>query len=123
MRKREQALEAGVPVKGTDKVKEDIMEMTPQQKQEFLARKKLEQKRQMEHEAAKKDMKTLVIERKLPLAQAYLVNKQYRQEQAALSTQASETKPPTVATLSLKDEIKLKKKEILAETGETLAFK
>ncbi len=78
MRKREEALEAGIPVKGTDKVKEDIMEMTPQQKQEFLARKKLEQKRQVELEAAKKDMKTLVIERKLPLAQAYLVNKQYR---------------------------------------------
>ncbi len=78
MRKREEALEAGITVKGTDKVKEDIMEMTPQQKQEFLARKKLEQKRQMELEAAKKDMKTLVIERKLPLAQAYLVNKQYR---------------------------------------------
>lgn len=101
------------------------MEMTPQQKQEFLARKKLEQKQLEEQEAAKMDMKTLVIDRKLSLGQAYIENKHYRQEQAALSTQASEAsaKPAAMVVTSLKDERKMKKKEILAETGETLAFK
>lgn len=43
---------------------EDIMEMTPAQKNEFLSRRKLQQKKEAEVDAAKKDAKTLIIERK-----------------------------------------------------------
>ena len=38
--------------------------MTPAQKNEFLSRRKLQQKKDAEIEAAKKDAKTLILERK-----------------------------------------------------------
>jgi hypothetical protein len=57
------------------KVKEDIMLMTPAQKQEYLAKKKLEQKKEAEIEASKKDPKTLIIDRKQAACKAYLENK------------------------------------------------
>ena len=104
------------------------MEMTPAQKQEFLARKKLQQKREAEIEAAKKDPKTLIIDRKEPICKAYLENKQHRNEekQQQASTEASETgtkpeKSGPVVT-SLRQEKKRQIKEILGEAGESLAF-
>jgi hypothetical protein len=77
IRRRE---EAPAGVFGVEKKKNDIMEMTPQEKQEYLSRKKIEEKRREEEEKNKKDMKTLVIDRKMPLALAYLENKQFRQD-------------------------------------------
>ena len=69
------------------------MEMTPAQKQEFLARKKLQQKKEAELEAAKKDPKTLIIDRKQAACKAYIENKNHRNEEKEQqeSTEASET--------------------------------
>jgi hypothetical protein len=74
---------------------EDIMEMTPAQKNEFLSRRKLQQKKEAEIEAAKKDAKTLIIERKQPACKAYLEAKHHRQESVPLATNE-----PVVTSLS-----------------------
>jgi len=51
------------------------MEMTPAQKNEFLSRRKLQQKKEAEIEAAKRDPQTIILERKQPPCKAYLEGK------------------------------------------------
>ena len=48
------------------------MSMTPAEKQEFLSRRKLIQKKESEANALKKDPKTLILERKQTACKAYL---------------------------------------------------
>lgn len=57
---------------------QDIMDMTPAQKNEFLSRRKLQQKKEAEIEAAKRDPYTIIIERKQPPYMAYLAGKSQR---------------------------------------------
>lgn len=64
---------------GIDELKaQDIMDMTPAQKNEFLSRRKLQQKKEAEIEAAKRDPQTIILERKQPACKAYLEGKSQR---------------------------------------------
>lgn len=89
------------------------MEMTPAQKNEFLSRRKLQQKKEAEIEAAKRDPQTIILERKQPACKAYQEGKTQRQESLVVTS----LKPQS------QTRIKPDNKDLLGDASETLAFK
>lgn len=93
---------------------EEIMSMTPAQKQEFLAKRKQLQKRETEDYEKRRDPQTLILERKQSACKAHLEAKN------PVDVELTQEEKDKIASLQHKQEEKIK--EALGGASETLAF-
>jgi hypothetical protein len=63
---------ASKPTKVVVPPAEELMSMTPAQKQEFLTRRKLQQKREADEHSQRRDPEVLILEKKQTACKAYL---------------------------------------------------